>query len=376
MTPKERVYAALDGRAVDCTPVTVAYTQLYHEDHFGELLGRPAWEMVKWRYAPIEEHLRIYKQLVAAAPFDILQPQHLPSREERADTEFIQAGDKIIRRNRKTGQENAIVMHAGHLKTDVPNQTQYVFTKADVDAREQVGRPEQILAAGGLEGVTAAVRELGSEYFVLSGGVIGTLYSCSWRVGLTNLFTLLAESPDFIDYICAKALEHNIVQIRALAAAGGDGIYIDDATATSDMVSVKHYERFSLPYVQAMVREIHRLGKKAILIYFGGIADRLEQIVASGADGLLMEASMKNYVNDIAEIAERIGRRMTLFGNVNPVGVLQDGSEAELEAEVRRQVAAGARARGFILSTGSPVTPGTPAARVRRFIALAHGART
>ena len=96
--------------------------------------------------------------------------------------------------------------------------------------------------------------------------------------------------------------------IRRFAAAGGDAIYIDDATATSDMISPAMYERFSLPYMKAMVDEIHRLKHKAILIYFGGIMDRLELIAATGADGLLPEASMKGFVNDTAEIARQIGR--------------------------------------------------------------------
>ena len=84
-----------------------------------------------------------------------------------------------------------------------------------------------------------------------------------------------------------------------LRAAGGDAIYIDDATATNDMISVADYERYSLPYMQAMVDEIHRLNHKAIVIYFGGISDRLEQIAATGADCLLMEASMKGFRNEI-----------------------------------------------------------------------------
>jgi len=83
------------------------------------------------------------------------------------------------------------------------------------------------------------------------------------------------------------------------------------------MISPAQYERFCLPYVREMVREIHRLGHKAIVIYFGGVGDRLEQIAATGADGLSYEASMKGYVNDTAEIAARIGDRMTLFSNLD-----------------------------------------------------------
>jgi uroporphyrinogen decarboxylase len=189
-------------------------------------------------------------------------------------------------------------------------------------------------------------------------------------VGLTNLLGLLVEKPDLVDYLSRKVFEQAIESIRRLAAAGGDAIFIDDALSTCDMISVKHYERFSLPHVTEMVREIHRLQHKAIVIYFGGVADRLDQIASTGADALAMEASMKGYVNDISGAAEKIGQRISLFGNVDPVGVLQDGTDAELEDEVRRQALAGKKARGFVMSTGSPITPATPLWRVRRFIEL------
>ena len=185
---------------------------------------------------------------------------------------------------------------------------------------------------------------------------------------------MLIEEPELVDYLCERILAQNLETIRCLAAAGGDAIYIDDATATSDMVSPAMYERFSLPYMQAMVGEIHRLKHKAIVIYFGGIMDRLELIAATGAGGLSYEASMKGFVNDTAEIARRIGDRMTLFSNIGPVRVLQNGSDTQLEAEVRREVEAGRAARGFIVSTASPITPSTPLARVQRFLDLGRRA--
>jgi uroporphyrinogen decarboxylase len=133
---------------------------------------------------------------------------------------------------------------------------------------------------------------------------------------------------------------------------------------------VRHYERFSLPYLNQLVEEIHRLRHKVILIYFGGVMDRLEQIVSTGADGLSVETSMKGYVNDIGAIAEQIGSRVTLFGNIDPIGVLEKGTDEQLESEMRRQARAGRKARGFIHCTGSPITPGAPLARVQRFIEL------
>jgi len=109
--------------------------------------------------------------------------------------------------------------------------------------------------------------------------------------------------------------------------------------------------------MKAMVEEIHRLGHQAIVIYFGGVADRLDLIAEIGADGLSIETSMKGYVNDIDEICRKIGGKVTIFGNIDPVCVLQDASDQELLAEVQRQALAGRQARGFVMCTGSPITP-------------------
>jgi uroporphyrinogen-III decarboxylase len=134
-----------------------------------------------------------------------------------------------------------------------------------------------------------------------------------------------------------------LLYIRRYAAAGGDAIYIGDACTTCGMISVAHHGRFSLPTVKQMVDEIHRLEHKAIVIYLGGVADRLEQIASLDADDLLIEASMKGYVKDVGEVVDALGDGVTLFGDIDPVGCLQDGSANDLEDENGRQVVAGRR---------------------------------
>lgn len=176
---------------------------------------------------------------------------------------------------------------------------------------------------------------------------------------------------DLPDSTCArKALDCGIEQVRALAEAGGDGIFVDESLASSDAISPVQYERFCLPVTRALVEEIHRQGRKAFVFFFGGISDRLDLIAATGADAVGVEASMKGYVNDLVDIAKHLGKRMAVIGNVDPLGTLEKASDAELEAEMQRQAKAREFARGYIASTGSPITPRTPLSRVRRFIEL------
>lgn len=370
MNKKQRIHAVLEGKPVDQLPVSVPYVFLYHLDHFAELTGQSQMQSFAWRNMQPDEHIRILKQIVEVADFDILQPQVAPSRWERENIEYRELDGQCYRIDKKNGAKTLVAPVSGHAFDEKVNDVQYVFNKADAREKIKVISAEQAISDGINDYLEAAVSQLGDKQFILSGGVLGTFYACVEFVGLLNLFYLTAADPELIDYMCQLNLERSIESIRMLAKAGGDAIYIDDATTTNDMLSRKDYERFSLPYIQEMVSEIHRLGHKAIVIYFGGIADRLDLIASTGADGLIMETSMKNYTNDIADIAARIGQKITLFGNINPLGILQNGTDDQLKAEIERQVNAGSQARGFILSTGSPITPGTPIDRVRRFLQL------
>lgn len=372
MTNKERVHAALEGNPVERTPVTSLYNHLYRRDHFSELTGRPQWELHKWVHSQPDEYVRLFREIHKEAPFEILQPDAAPSRQARESVEFVEKDGQVFQRNKRSGKQTLVRpgTASGHATDYAANEKQLVFDKKDVAEKVKPVRAEDQIASGINDYAEAVVKALGRREFIMAGGVVGTFYQCSAYVGLTNLFGLLKENPDLIECLSRRILEQNIEHIRRLCAAGGDAVFIDDAMTTCDMISLKDYERFSLPYMKAMVEEIHRLGHKAILIYFGGIADRLDPIASIGADGLSMEASMKGYVNDIEETAVEIGSRVSLFGNVDPVGVLQDGTDGQLEAEARRQGRAGRLARGFILCTGSPITPATPLSRVRKFLGL------
>jgi uroporphyrinogen-III decarboxylase len=370
MTQKERAHAALEGRPVDRPPVTALYNMLYYQDHFCELTGLAAHEQWRWRYAEPDEHLRLYRGMLAAAPLEFLQPQGAPSCEEREQTEVAERDGAWFVHNRRHDTWAPVATRSGHPTDYTHNEAAHVRDEAEARERIVATPHERLLAAGHNDYLDAVVAALGEDHFILSGGVAGPFWQSHFYLGLTNLLMLAVEKPALVDTTCRLCQEQNLEHIRFLAVAGGDAIYVDDAIATSDMISVPHYERFCLPYMVETVREIHRLGQKAIIIYYGGVMDRLEQIASIGADGFLMEASMKGYVNDIEVVAETIGHRVALFGNLDPVTVLQNASDAVLAAEVRRQAAAGRKARGFIMSPASPITPLTPLARVRRFLEL------
>lgn len=374
MLSKDRVHAALEGNAVDRYPVTALYSYLTYMDRFEELTGEPFWKLAEWQSGSPSQFISLYKTMAQRLPFEIIQPISAPSRETRENTEFVFRDGRPFRHNKKTGAWHAIRrgISSGHAVDYSANETQVVFDRNDVNKHVHLIRAEEMLKEGVNDYLDAAISAFGKSEFILSGGLTGVVWDCQYYLGQTNVYAMMVDNPALLDYLSRKILEQNIEIIRRIAAAGGDAIYIDDATTTSDMISVEHYERFSLPFMKAMVQEIHRLGHKAIVIYFGGIADRLEQIASIGADGLLMEASMKGYVNDVARVVRAIGSQTTLFANIDPIGIIQNATDEILKQEIRHQAAVGLKGRGFVISPASPLTPGTPLQRISRFIELAR----
>lgn len=370
MTNKERIRRTLEGKPVDRVPVATVCPEIYHWDHFTELADRPAWELEQWLTEIPEEYLKTYRIVLEKAPFEILEPHMAPARVEQGNIEFVNKNGAVFRHDRKTGVYQE-VNREYHMALGPANETQFVFDKKDIKEKIKIIRAEEMLASGALDYARIVSRELGqTEFIMLGDSLCGMLWACHRYLGQTNTLCMLAEAPDFIEHLSNKLLEIDIEKIRAYASAGADVIAVCDAMTSCDLISVKHYERFSLPFLKEMVREIHRLNCKAVLIYFGGIADRLEQIVSTGADGLLVGPSMKNYTNDLEEMAGRVGSRITLFGNIDPIRVLEKGTEEQLLTEMEHQAEAGKKARGFIMCTGDPITPATPLSRVKKFIAF------
>ena len=371
MTSKECMLAALSGKIPPRFPVVTPYSYLMQCDHWTELTGKPSWTYYQWLHATPEEHLEGYRILASKLPFDWLEPVWAPSRAERDVVTFEERDGKHFQINTRTGT-------AWELNEDLPhragtaNQERRIFDKRDVNELIKVTPAERSISSGHGDYVTAAVETFGKEKFILNGGVTGTFWNCTWYLGMTNLFAAIREEANLVDYLSQKLLEQIIEQIRALAVRGGDGIYIDDAITTNDLISVDDYERFSMPYVREMVKEAQSLGQKVILIYFGGIADRVEQILSLQPDGLLMETSMKGYVNDLESIAAQVKDRTCLFGNIDPVGVVQKSTDEQLLEEIQRQVRIGRSLGSFVISTGSPITPLTSVERTRQLIDIAR----
>jgi uroporphyrinogen-III decarboxylase len=375
MTPRERTIAAFEGRPVDRFPTATLYHSLFVETHFAELTDLPEWGVYTLPYLDVDEHMKLYSQAVERANFDILDPRTGSSpRELRRRQEFIEKDGVPFRHDTETDEwfPLNVPTKSGHAYDSAMTDTRRIWNVDDIEQQITITKAADLYRSGQYDCVDAIVEKFGRDRFIILNGPSGALSMCTFYFGMISSLAMLVEEPGLIDHLAARTLEEAVEKIRRMAEVGVDGFYIWEGNSTAELISAAHYDRFCLPYTRALVEEAHRVGLKVILACYGDVMDRLESLAATGADGLQVECAMKGYTNDMNVIAETIGDRVTLMANIDPYWLIEKAPEETLIKEIRRLVEAGRKAKGFILSPASPITPGTSLQRVQRFIELCN----
>lgn len=143
---------------------------------------------------------------------------------------------------------------------------------------------------------------------------------------------------------------------------GGDveGIFIlDDIVG---FVNEQHYLEYAAPYLK---RICDAFPADWIRIYHNDASvDACLDHLPDAGFNVLNWGKQK----DIREVKRRVGARMCLMGNVNPLEIGVRGTPAEVR-QATLEVLAGAGGEGIILSVGGGVSPGMPGANIRAMLA-------
>jgi uroporphyrinogen decarboxylase len=163
-------------------------------------------------------------------------------------------------------------------------------------------------------------------------------------------------------------MAQSIEELRGMARLGVQGAWIIETRASADLISPKHFDEFALPYLRTLVTEVKALGMATILYFCGDAMPRLTVLRNLGVDAIALEESKKTFKIDIEEVVDRVGDVLTVFGNVDAIGIMDHGTPEMIEDEVKRQIRAGKKARGFVAGIGSPLTPTTSPRNLDLFV--------
>jgi uroporphyrinogen-III decarboxylase len=163
---------------------------------------------------------------------------------------------------------------------------------------------------------------------------------------------------------------------EGLAATGVDAIKISSPFAGAGFVSTAFYEAFVLPYEGRIARAIEGRGVRAYIHTCGDVQDRLELMAGSGASGIECLDPPPLGRIELEDAKARVGGRIFIKGNIDPVHVLLAGGPGTVRADAARRLATGKPGGRFILSTACSIAPHTPPANAALLaeVAEAEGA--
>ncbi len=220
-------------------------------------------------------------------------------------------------------------------------------------------KPPDPLAGGRMHDrilAVALLKERAGGDHIVEGWVEGPCAEAADLRGINTLMLDFYDNPAFVtdlfEFVVAMELDFAKAQIDA----GADLIGVGDAAAS--LVGPKFYERHVLPYEKKLISGIHAAGGRVRLHICGNTRKLLKGMGEAGAEIVDLD-----FLSPLALGRRDMGPAQVLLGNVEPVGVLRNGTPQI----VHDAIAACHREAGpnYIAGAGCEVCRDTPEANLR-----------
>lgn len=184
------------------------------------------------------------------------------------------------------------------------------------------------------------------------GGIIGP-YSLAGRLyDITEMITTILLEPEGSHELLQVCTDFLKKYAQAFKDAGCNGVIIAEPAA--GLLSEKECNEFSSTYVKQIVDHVQDESFIVILHNCGNTVNLVNSMVSTGSVGL----HFGNAVN-MMDVLLQVPSDRLVFGNLDPVGVIKDGTPEIIRTETLDLLNKTAFFKNFVLSTGCDVPPGT-----------------
>ncbi len=243
----------------------------------------------------------------------------------------------------------SVVFAPGGEESELPR---IVDPLADSTASLTVAVPGDVGDRGRIPVVWEAIQILKGEFgeeLALGAVVPGPFTVASWLVNVGSLVMETRTDPDSVAKLLDSLTDLLIEVAGSYREAGADFLTVHEMGGSPGFIGPPAFEKLVLPRLQ---RLITALPGPTVLHVCGRTNMAMELLAAAGAAALSVDQ-----LNDLSQSRADLGDRQVLLGNIDPVGVLGDGTSQDVRAAVAGAVEAGVSA----VWPGCDLRPDVPA---------------
>jgi MtaA/CmuA family methyltransferase len=187
-------------------------------------------------------------------------------------------------------------------------------------------------------------------------------------MGLQRVMVEIMDDRSTLEALMDKCGEYTVAYARALADAGADMLSGGDSPA--GLLGPRLYRDVALPQEKRVVAELKsRLAQPVSLHICGNAMPILADMASSGADVLELDHQV-----DIAAACGVLGPKIAIWGNLDPVGLLVQGTPGQVR-QATNSLLHSAQASGhqrLVVSSGCTLAPDTPAENIEALLQAAR----
>ncbi len=217
------------------------------------------------------------------------------------------------------------------------------------------------------EALKAVKSKIGDEYIVTMTAW-GPFTLAARLIGEEQMMKATFKQPALVERIVDFTTNLLIHLYEPLVKDGTlEVISLADPTASGDLISKKQFERFALPYLKRFTDWAKSNNVHTLVHICGNTTDRLDLFPLTGASCISLD-----HKTDIAKAKDVLYGKMCFAGNVDPVGVMLQGSVDDVERHCKRIIETAGTDGGFVLMPGCDIPPTVPYENIQRFIDVAR----
>ena len=209
---------------------------------------------------------------------------------------------------------------------------------------------------------------IGDEVFIVACFDQYPFSVSSALMGIDRVMLGMFDDRPLVEALMDRGVEYGSAYALALAEAGADMLSGGDSPA--GLIGPTYYRDLAMPFERKLIERIHAGCDRPVSLHIcGNATPLLADMARCGADVLEID-----YMTDIATACKIVDPSIALWGNLEPVGLISQGTPEEIKRKTREllNVFKTYGRRRFVLSSGCTLAVETPDENLHTLIETAR----